>query len=346
MAIAGVVYSGKQYALYLGRQTGASTPVAMGTPSGVNGEFVELDVVSITDVDFAGGLVADRTLRTGQQVKRRTDHYVSEKGATKTFNFEWVCSNLQGLQILCELLTEDTSSPYAVAGNFQPATYKHGATTGKLATIVLKNLDSDKAAGQDRVMHSAALTELNFAMDSTSNGGRLVVTGTFMTGYQVATAATSIAEATSETRFVPTIFDCTTKTVDSLDVVMKSFNMSVGYPCERIGYQGANAEAEMYSRAGEITCSGSMTVLYDTNSDAFLATMLTDPGASASNLAPIVLSDNATVGSGNYAFEVLQAVLTSHSLSIEGAEEGMMVEIGFEGTAAGSESLFRIDADS
>ena len=73
--------------------------------------------------------------------------------------------------------------------------------------------------------------------------------------------------------------------------------------------------------------------------------MLTDPGASAANVAGIVLSDNATVGSGNFAIECLQAVLTGHNLSIEGAEEGMFVELTYEGTAIAGENLWRADCD-
>ena len=94
------VYSGRKYSLFLGRQTDASTPIAMGTAQSTADQFVELDVVSISDIDFTGGLVTDRTLRTGQQVKRLTDHFVSEKGSTKTFNFEWVCSHKYWLDTL------------------------------------------------------------------------------------------------------------------------------------------------------------------------------------------------------------------------------------------------------
>ena len=346
MAISGQVYSGKKYSLFLGRQSNASTPVAMGTATTTNSEFVELDVVTISDIDFAGGLVTDRTLRTGQQIKKPTDHYVSEKGSTKSFNFEWVCSHKQGIQILLELISEDTSSPYGMAGTFEPAVYKHAATTGQLATIILKNLDSGKEAGQDRTMHSACLTNLSFSLDTTANGGRLVASGTFVSGYAVSTASSSVVPSGSETVFVKTIYDCTTKTVNGSDVVVKAFNIDINYPMVRVGYQGSSAEPEVYSRAGEITCSGGITVLYDGNSDAFLAEMLTNPtDGSGTGEAPIILSDNATVGSGNFAFEVLQAVLTGHNLSIEGAEEGMMVELTYEGTADGSENLFRVDLD-
>ena len=346
MSISGQVYSGKKYQVLLGRQTNASSAVNMGTAASTDAEFVELDMATVTDIDFTGGLVTDRTLRTGQQVKKGTDHYVSEKGSTKSFNFEWVCSHKQGIQILLELISEDTSSPYLITGSHEPAVYKHGASTGALATVILKNLDTNAAATQFRTMHSAALTNLSFSMDTTANGGRLVATGTFVSGYLVSTDSSSVTNGGAQTPFVQTIYDCDTKTINGAAVVVKSFNMDLSYPMQRVGYQGNNGEPEMYSRAGEFTCSGGITVLYDTNSDAFLAEMLSNPAAgSATGETPIILSDNATVGSGNFAFEILQAVLTGHNLSIEGAEEGMMVELTYEGTAIGAENLFRIDVD-
>ena len=70
MAIAGQLYSGSKYQVLLGRQTAASSAVNMGTAGSTNSEFVELDMASVSDIDFTGGLVTDRTLRTGQQVKR------------------------------------------------------------------------------------------------------------------------------------------------------------------------------------------------------------------------------------------------------------------------------------
>jgi len=337
------VYSGKKYSLFLGRQTDASTPVAMGTAQTANGEFVELDVASVTDIDFTGGLVTDRTLRTGQQVKRLTDHYVSEKGATKSFNFEWVCSHKEGVIMLLELISDgDVATPFTILGTHEPATYSAGATTGALATVILKNLDSNKEAGQDRTMQDAALTSLTFRMDSGSNGGRLIASGTFMSGHTVDTASSSVSPSGTETTFVKTLYDCTTKTIDSVACIVSSFEMTINNPCVRIGYD-ANGDAEGYSRAGEITCTGSMNVLYDENTDAFLATVLQNPATTSGAVAPVLFAD-AAIGSGAIGFSIPQAVLTSHSLSIEGAEEGMMVEVGFEGTAdGGSEKLYEID---
>jgi len=336
------VYSGKKYSLFLGRQTDASTPVAMGTAQSTNSEFVELDVASITDIDFTGGLVTDRTLRTGQQVKRLTDHYVSEKGATKTFSFEWVVSHKEGLMILLELISDgDTSTPYTILGNHEPATYSAAATTGALATIILKNTDSNKEAGQDRVMQDAALTSLNLRMEAGTSGGRLIASGTFMSGHTVSTASSSVSPSGTETTFVKSLYDCTTKTIDGVAVIVNSFSLDINNPCVRVGYD-ASGDAQGYSRAGEVTCSGTMNVLYDENSDAFLATVLQNPATTAGAVAAVLFAD-AAIGSGAIGFSVPQAVLTSHNLSIEGAEEGMMLEVGFEGTAVTTEKLYEID---
>ena len=79
--------------------------------------------------------------------------------------------------IHCSISDGDITSPYTIAGNHEPATYSAGATTGALATVILKNLDSNKAAGQDRTMQDAALTSLTFRMDSGTSGGRLIASG-------------------------------------------------------------------------------------------------------------------------------------------------------------------------
>ena len=336
------VYSGKKYSLFLGRQTDASTPVAMGTAQTTDNEFVELDVASITDIDFTGGLVTDRTLRTGQQVKRLTDHFVSEKGSTKTFSFEWVCSHKEGLIMLLEMISDgDVATPFTILGNHEPKTYSAAATTGALATIILKNLDSNKEAGQDRVMHDAALTNLSLRMEAGTSGGRLIASGTFMSGHTVNTANSGVTASGTETAFVKTLYDMTTKTIDGVAVIVNSFGIEITNPCVRVGYD-ASGDAEGYSRAGEVTCSGSMNILYNEASDAFLATVLQNPATTAGAVAPILFGD-AAIASGALGFSVPQAVLTSHTVSMEGAEEGMMLEVGFEGTALAAQKLYEID---
>jgi len=321
MAIDGNVYSSKQFELYIADQS------AMGTANDTDAEFVKLDVVSVSDIDFGGGLVQERNLRSGQQIKKLTDHYVSQKGASASLSFEWVVSHKEGLKQLMKMISEDTGSAYEMAGSFAPATYKHGATTGEMATVIISNPMST----DDRVLHSAVLTELTLSMDSGSEGGRLVASGTFYSGYKPVVGASTVAPSGTETAYVETIYDCSTKQLGGQDLVAKSFSCTWSYPAVRLGFQGGSAEAEQYGRSGEITCSGSALVKYD--------------GASAGQLAGFLGGSSRAVTFGDGASFQVSAptvVYTGFNVDLGDSEEGAFVEIPFEGTATGSNNLYSV----
>ncbi len=322
MAISGSVYSGSQFELYLGLQTGATTPVAMGTAGAVNGEFVKLDMASVSDIDFSG-IVQDRNLRTGQQIKKPTDHYASQNGATYTLAFEWVVSHKEGLLKLLQLISEDSTSAYSVAGTFSQSIYQDGATTGELATLIISNPNTS----DDRVMHSAALTELNFSMDAGSDGGRLKVSGTFISGYNPTIGANTVVPSGTETAWIKTIHSCTTRTLGGSDIVAKSFNLNLSYPCV---WSGSTANAEYYSRAGELMASGSINAKYDGNTDGEIAHFFT-----AAEKA-IALGDGSTIN-----FSCPQVIYTGYNTTFDG-EEGAFVEVPFECVALGAELLYEI----
>jgi len=321
MAIDGNVFSSKQFELFIADQS------AMGTANSTNGEFVKLDVVSVSDVDFGGGLVQERALRSGQQIKKLTDHYVSQKGASASLSFEWVVSHKEGLMQLMKMISEDTSSAYEMTGSFAPAIYAHGSTTGELATVIVSNPNTS----DDRVLHSCVLTELTLSMDSGSEGGRLVASGTFYSGYKPTVGASSVSPSGTETAYVETIFDCTTKQLGGNDMVARSFSASWSYPAVRVGFQGANGEAEQYSRSAEIVCSGSASVKYDGNSDQELAGFL------AGSSKAVTFGDGAS-----FQVSVPTAVYTGFNLDLGDSEEGAFVEIPFEGTATGSVNLYSV----
>lgn len=321
MAIDSNVYSSKQFELYIAPQT------TMGTANSTNSDFVKLDLVSVNDVDFGGGLIQERTLRSGQQVKKSTDHYVSQKGATSTLEFEWVVSHKEGLALLMKMISEDTGTPFVLAGSFSPAVYNHGADTGQKATVIVSNPNTS----DDRVMHSAVLTNLDLNFDSGSEGGRCVASGTFMSGYKPTVGTSSVAPGGTETAFVKTIYDFTTKTLGGSDVVAKSFSLSFGYPATRVGFQGANADAEQYARSGEYALSGTISVKYDQNTDQELGQFL------AGSTRAIVMGDGSTIN-----FSVPTVVYTGYTIDLGDSEEGAFVEVPFEATADAGASLFSI----
>lgn len=323
MAIDSNVYSGKQFELYLAIESGN-----MGTAESTNANFVKLAVNSISDVDFSG-ITQERNLRVGQQVKKPSDHYVSQKGASYTLGFEWIVDHEEGLQKLLQLISEDTASDFSVTGTFSPAVYAHGAATGQCATVIISNPNS----GDDRTLTSCILTSLTLSMDAGSDGGRLKAAGTFYTGYKPTIGSSAVSPTGTQTSFVKTIFDCTTKTIGGNDVVASSFSLTMNYPGVRIGYQGSDADPEQYARSDEYTASGSMNVKYDGNSDGELAFFLNGTEKA------IAFGDGAT----NIHFTCGQVVYTGFNTAFDNPE-GAMVEVPFDCVADGSESLYRITA--
>lgn len=331
MAINSSVYSPKQFALYLAIQ-GEN----MGTAETTASDFVKLSVNSIEDVDFVGGLVTDRTLRSGQQVFKPTDHYASEKGATKSLSFEWVVDGELGLQKLLQLISEDTSpeGTTTTAGNRSPAVYSHGAGTGEYATLIISN----PYTAEDRAYHSAVLTSLTLSLDAGTAGGRLVASGTFYSGYTTTIGANTATDSgtTSDTAFVKTIYDCTTKAIGAsgseLDVVCRSFDLTINYPAVRIGYQGSNGECEGYSRSGQYSANGNISVKYDAHSKPALTDLM------AGSEKSINFGDGSAIN-----FDLPQIVYTGYGLNMD-EEAGAFVDIPFECVADGAEALYTIIA--
>ena len=321
MAIDSNVYSSKQFELFIAPQT------TMGTANTTNSEFVKLDLVNVTDVDFGGGLIQERALRSGQQIKKSTDHYVSQKGASASLEFEWVVSHKEGLIQLMKMISEDTATPFELAGSFSPAVYNHGADTGQKATVIVSNPNT----ADDRVLHSAVLSNLDLSMDSGIEGGRLIASGTLFSGYKPTVGASTVAPTGTETAYVKTIYDCTTKQLGGSDVVAKSVSLSFGYPATRVGFQGASAETEQYGRSGEYALTGTVSVKYDANTDQELGQFL------GGSTRAVTFGDGSTI-----QFSVPTSVYTGYTIDLGDSEEGAFVEVPFEGTANAGANLFSI----
>ena len=318
------VYSGKQWEMYLALESGN-----MGTAETTNGNFVKLDVTNVSDLDW-GSVTHEANLRTGQQVKKSTDHYVSQKGASYTVGFEWVVSHEQGLQHLLYLATDDSASAYEMAGNYTSGAYVHGSDpTPMLATVILVNPD----ATNDRLLTSCGLNELTLSLSSGSEGGRLVASGTFYTGYKPTIANSTVAPSGTQTAFVKTLYDCTTSTMDSNAVLVKDFSVTISNPLMRVGYQGGNADPSEYTRAGEVAITGSINCKYDANSDNTLADWLS---GTAKNIS---LGDGASID-----FDIPTAIYMGHNIDLGDSEEGVFVEVPFEATASSTGKAITIIA--
>jgi len=319
------VQSGKQWQLLTALETGN-----MGTANSTDAEFYALTVTNVSDLDW-GGVTHEANLRTGQQVKKSTDHYVSQKGASYTVGFEWVVDQEEPFQNLLYLATDDSSSAYEIAGSYTGGAYVHGGNpTPPLATVVVESSD----AVNDRTLTSCGLNELTLSLSSGSEGGRLVASGTFYTGYKPTIGDSGITSFTTGTAYNKSIYDCTTALIDTDAVLVKDFSMTISNPLMRVGYQGGNGDPSEYARAGEVAVSGSISVKYDTASDDALADWL---GGTAKNIS---LGD----GSTGFDIDIPSAMYMGHNIDLGDSEEGVFVEVPFEATASSTGKAITIIA--
>ena len=229
MAINTSVYSGKKFKLHI-----AIESCNMGDFEDTAGDFVTLDCENISDVNWTAGLETSSIHRSGQQMLKPTDYTTTLANSFWTYDFEWVVSHEEGLQRLMQFISEDgaiSDGVAIVANTFAPPVYADGASTGTLASIIIEN----PFTNEDRLVYGAALTNLTLKMDSGTHGGRLVASGTFYTGYPPLIGADAITPSGTETSYVRTMSQMTTKQISATDMVMKSWELNFTYPCVRIG---------------------------------------------------------------------------------------------------------------
>ena len=226
MAINTSVYSGKKFKLHI-----AIESCNIGDFEDTANDFVTLDCENISDVNWTAGLETSSVHRSGQQIIRASDYSTTLANSFWTYDFEWVVSHKEGLAKLMRLISEDTASAFIVAGSFAPPVYADGASTGGTASLIIENPNTN----EDRMIYGAALTNLTLKMDSGTHGGRLVASGTFYTGYPPMIGADGITPGGTETSYVRTMSQMTTKQISGTDMVMKSWELNFTYPCERVG---------------------------------------------------------------------------------------------------------------
>jgi len=284
MAINTSVYSGKKFNLHIAIEQGN-----MGDVEDTVGNYFTLDCENISDVNWTAGLETSSIHRSGQQMLKPADYTTTLANSFWTYDFEWVVSDLTGLQILTRLISGDSGTTSdgnaTVVNTFAPAVYADGAGTGELASLIIENPNTN----EDRIVYGAALTNLTLKMDSGSHGGRLVASGTFYTGYPPLIGADTLDVAGSggaKTSYVRTLSQMTTKSMGGTDMVMKSWELNFTYPCVRVGSKKSATQAYGNWASGQL--AGTTTSDVSNQVNASSSTFITDgvtPGMIIRNTA-------------------------------------------------------------
>ena len=322
-------YSGKEFGAIVGIQDVSASAIgtAPTTSQFVSGTKVQMRLETVNDIAWDAGYQRTELNRSRNRAMRAEDIISHYGSGTWTWDFEYVVDNYVGIQNLLNLIYPETATTaVSTSGMVIPASpatgdYSHGATAGqdKVASIIIQNPNND----DDRLMHSAVLQTLNLSMSADSNGGNLMASGQFLSGYKPVILGNTFSADTSASDITTAkgLFDCTAHSIGGTNRTIKSFNITIDNPASRVGYQGSSGETDGYVRAGLINVTGEVVVKADADTFDYLADW------QANTLRAIIVE--ATTAK-ELSINVPSAHFSGHAIDM--AEEGSFITIPFTAT--------------
>ena len=338
-------YSGKQFKVAVGLHT---SNFGLAT---VGGTMYYMRLPEINDIDFSAGSSTAVLERSGQRVIRPTDH-ITAHSATNAAGGEytWAWDNYvpENEALFHALITSvaENASPdatEAMTGNAGTNTYENGSGSDFDLALQIISPDADKG----RYMYSAVVQDMTLAWDAANNGGKLTTSGTMYSGFRpiiydnsgISVNATAVGSG----GWNLDIFQMDAVTIGGNAVVCKAFSLTISNPAKRAGHEGVTeaspgststvfGQPDSYMRGGLLDVTGSMTVKMDDNTIGMLDNWLR--GTSTA----IVFGDHATIGSATCHLGIPTAKFTGYTKDYSG-EDGVFIELPFQGTADGSGSL-------
>lgn len=257
------------------------TEATMGTAAVAGAALVELPV---TDFSFselaAGGQSLSIAPFRNSGGMTQSDDMVRAQRHDRIYEVSvtFMCTDAATKRVLLNLYEDGASGGISSLIGSMPTTkhYVDGGTNVKQVSLIFREM-AHAGEGTDMVFSSCMCTSMQFSGDISSNGGVVMCTAVFQTGY-LPTNTTLNYSSLTEVSAQQTVFnmhDLATTTINSgsaEDLVLYSFEMNIERPITRVGFDtAANAfKPHGYSLGGyEVT--GSLTVKRDPESLAAIA---------------------------------------------------------------------------
>ena len=336
--------SGREYNIIVAKQDVSASNASIGSitdPAAtdyVTGTNLFMRNATMTGINYDNAFTTSEVLRTGRRSLEDGDlirHYGS---GTWTWDFDYLVENQVMAQTLLSLATgiEDTSTSAIITPTVANGKedLSHGATTADNVGYIMLNAPASAGSGlasHDQCMHSAVLQSLTMSVDAGTDGGRLHMSGQFMSGYKPIVGNHGIDGATTVSDYEKSLFDAGTIEIGSHAVTCRAFSLTISNPASRVGFKSGTGEADGYIRGGLFDITGTITVKYDADTADALADW-------KANTAYIInLEQN-----NSFSFNVHNARMTGHNIDF--SDEGVFVEIPFRATTgtAGDTNLATI----
>lgn len=336
MAIDGTVYAPQQFRLAIAEES------TFGTPITTQSSFYELDIINPTQPDMASGIIEDSRKRAdGTFVAGNKDYYKSTVGGLYVIPFECIVT-VDTADLLINGVMQDLTSSTNVDT-------KYNNIWDWDAGTVSPDFSSDAGAfftvlgydpGENWSATSCILRSLTLSAAPGSNGGRLMASGEFVTGFDIditsvtATPASWVKPGVAYYAF-QTYSVCS---VGGADIVPYSFSITMTNNAVRVGHD-TNGDAQTYF-IKQYECTADIVAKYDATTVGLIDKYRTTPtGGSAED--QVVFSFGSVGSVGGLQFD-MNAIYSAPNARDFGQESGVGVGLSFIGVYDGTNEALEV----
>ena len=264
------------------------TEAALGTAALATADSIEMPVTEYSFDEIHKHSLSVAPPRTGSGAFTQSDDMVKWQRHDRMFDISITFhGTAQAINRVCLTLFEDGDGTNTLQGDMPDTTHFRDAVSNTVPVTLWFENSAHAGEGTDLYFTSCICTGLTLSGDISSNGGVVLCTATFQTGYVPTEAALTI-EATSATNTVisdqTTMFnmhDLTVETLNEQDILLYSFELAIARPVNRIGFDnGSNFIPQGFALGGyEVT--GSLTCTRDAERLEAIDTDMASPKALA-----------------------------------------------------------------
>ena len=260
-------------------QTKQNTNVIIGTEATVGtAALATADSIEMPVTDYSFDEIHKHSLsvappRTGSGSFTQSDDMVKWQRHDRMFDISLTFhATAQAINRVCLALFEDGSSPNTLQGDMPDTTSFVDAVSNTVPVTIWFENSAHAGEGTDMYFTSCLCTGLTLSGDINSNGGVVMCTATFQTGYAPTEATLTFSggggthTVISDQTTMFNMHDLTVETLNEQDLLLYGFELAITRPVNRIGFDnGSNFKPQGYALGGyEVT--GSLTCKRDAES--------------------------------------------------------------------------------
>ena len=309
------------------------TEVTMGTPAVASCAAVVMPCTeySFTDIGSGGQALDVAPFRSGVGGQTQSDDMVKARRHDRMYevSITFQCTDLATKRVCLNLFQDGASGEIAKLLGSMPTTSKFADAIANIVpvSIIIENAGHNAPAGatKDMVFTSCMCTNLSFSGDIGSNGGVVMCTATFVTGY-LPTATTNItytvATGISAQQTMFNMHDLTTTSYASQDLVLHGFEITIARPVTRVSFKSGSSFNPYGYTIGGYEVTGSLTCKRDELS-------LT---ASVEGQSPVALDLDTGV------YQITAPTCMNDTSSVNFDEDGWKMTLPFRAVYSGATS--------